>query len=590
MQPGFLKIEVSSAREGAPVVAARVTITFADGTTTDVVTDASGETPIFTQLAPNVENSLDPEFDGPVYSTVDIEVTALRFRTVIVEGAQIFATVTTVMPISMDPIEIDPADIGENTPMVFDIPPNRINDRIHSGESPPEGISTFILDSVVIPEYVTVHLGRPTETARNVTVSFPQYIKNVCCSEIYSTWPENAIRANIYCQISLTLNRVFTEWYRSRGFDFDITNSTSFDQFFVFGRSIAENVSRIVDEIFKTYIRKGDVLEPFFAEYCNGTTATCPGLKQWGTVTLAQQGLTPLQILRFYYGPTVNLFQATIVKGVPASYPGTPLRLGSTGPSVLIIQTQLARIRQNYPLIPALTADGTYGAATEAAVRAFQRIFNLTSDGVVGSATWYRISYIFVAVTKLAELGSEGIPSGGVPVPPTPSNILRLGDTGSTVRLAQFMLNIAANFYKTLLPIGIDGVFGRLTQSAVRLFQAERRLSVDGVIGPMTWSELYAVYYDVFNSITPVNPQYPGTPLRLGSTGANVSMMQRFLNYIGENFGGIPVLTIDATFGVAMRTAVIAYQNMFGLVADGIIGMLTWNSIVSVYNTLTANV
>ena len=587
LQQGYLKVEVTTAREAQPVSAAKVLIMFADGSTAETVTNASGETTLFSQFAPDRSVSMDPEYDGDVYSTCDVEITAFRFLTTYINGVQIYAGETNILPVSMEPVEIGHG--GTNSPIVIEIPPNHLNERTHEADPPPEGGTPRVLDSVVIPENITVHLGRPTATANNVTITFPNYIKNVCCSEIYSTWPENAIRANIYCQISLALNRVFTEWYRSRGYSFDITNSTQYDQYYVHGRNVSENVSRIVDEVFRTYIRKGTNIEPFFAEYCNGTTATCPGLKQWGTVSLANQGYTPLGILRYYYGNEINLTEAGIVKGIPMSYPGTPLRQGSTGDAVRAIQTQLLRIRQNYPLIPNIgSADGVFGAQTTAAVRTFQSIFSMTTDGVVGAATWYRISFIYVAVTKLAELTSEGIQ--GPAITPPPSIRLQIGDTGEAVTLAQFILNVAADFYDAIQPIPVDGVFGRLTSIATQEFQTQMNITADGIIGPVTWDALYETYYDIMNTVDPVNLQYPGTLLRLGSISSNVSIMQRYLNYIGMFFPSIQTLTIDANFGNATKTAVTTFQGLFGLNPDGIIGPLTWNQIVTTYNILANNI
>jgi peptidoglycan hydrolase-like protein with peptidoglycan-binding domain len=566
-----------------------VIITFADGVVAETFTDASGETPIFSQLSPDPDVALDPEYEGLVYSTCDVEVSAYKFRTVIVRGVQVFANDTAILPVSMEPVDIGPIVVVPPTePIVYEIPPNHVGTRVGMSDLPPRGTSPSVLDSVVVPEYITVHLGAPSVSASNVTVTYQNYIKNVCCSEIYSTWPENAIRANIHCQVSLSLNRIFTEWYRGRGYNFDITNSTSYDQYYVHGRNISENVGRIVDEIFDVYIRRNGFLEPFYAEYCNGTTVTCPGLKQWGTVPLAEQGYTPLGILRYFYGNDIALTEAPVIKGMPQSYPGTPLRLGSRGASVTMLQTELQRIRRNYPLIPNPgAADGVFGAATEAAVRVFQRVFDLTQDGVVGKATWYKISYIYVAVTKLAELGSEGIQS--MPIEPEPTTTVRRGDTGHLVALAQFLLSVAGDFYIELQPVGVDGNFGRLTEAAVRDFQRMMGLMEDGIIGPYTWDNLYSVYFDVFNALDPISPAYPGTALRVGSRSSDVSTMQRYLNYISAYFGNIPKLTIDGIYGDATRNAVMVFQDMFGLATDGVIGANTWGRIVSVYSSLAAN-
>ena len=265
---------------------------------------------------------------------------------------------------------------------------------------------------VSIPETITVHLGAPSSNAQNITVPFADYIKNVASSEIYPTWPEQAIRANVYAQMSYVLNRVFTEWYRAQGYDFDITNSTRYDQSFVPGRDIFENISTIVDDMIGTYLTRGDSIEPLFTQYCNGTTVTCPGgLSQWGTVPLAEQGLSAEQILQSFYGNDINFVTgAPLSPNLGGSFPGVTLRLGDFSEDVRTVQTRLNRISTNFPNIPKIyPTDGVFNADTERAVRAFQRQFNLTEDGLVGPATWYRIAFIYNNVKRLSELNSEGL-------------------------------------------------------------------------------------------------------------------------------------------------------------------------------------
>lgn len=289
-----------------------------------------------------------------------------------------------------------------------------------------------------VPQRITVHLGAPSASADNVTVSFSDYVKNVASSEIYPTWEESALRANILAIVSFALNRVYTEFYRSRGYDFDITSSTAYDQFFVRGRSFFSNVSRLVDELFNSYLRRPGFVEPLAAKFCNGTTVTCEGLSQWGSQALAQQGYNSTQILRSYYGD-VEIVANAPVQDYVSSYPGTPLRRGSVGPNVVVIQTELNRISQNYPAIPKVSAvDGIFGAATENSVTAFQEIFNLTPDGVVGPATWYALVRLYTAVTSLSELRSQGQRfytiawNKGRPLVP--------GDRGIQVEHLQYML------------------------------------------------------------------------------------------------------------------------------------------------------
>lgn len=341
----------------------------------------------------------------------------------------------------------------------------------------------------VIPDFITVHLGRPDSSAKNVRVPFTGYIKNVASSEVYPTWPENSLRANIYAQISLALNRIYTEYYRSRGYNFDITNSTAYDQAYIDGRDIFGNISRIVDEIFNSYITKGNQIQPYFAEYCDGKNVTCKGMSQWGTVTLANQGRTPIQILRNYYGSDINLVSNVPVKNIRESYPGTLLRLGTVGEDVRTIQRQLNRIRRNYPSIPNIPqTNGVFEATTRAAVRQFQSIFNLAVDGIVGRATWYKIKRIYNAVIKVSELYSEGITISDIDR--IYSTSLRRGSRGNEVKLIQYYLNFLSFFNNRLPSIDADGIFGPATENAVKAFQSEYGLTADGIVGRDTWNRL----------------------------------------------------------------------------------------------------
>ncbi|MBR2421011.1 MAG: peptidoglycan-binding protein [Oscillospiraceae bacterium] len=340
-----------------------------------------------------------------------------------------------------------------------------------------------------IPQQITVHLGSPSSNAANVTVSFPDYVKNVASSEIYPTWDEDALRANILAIISFALNRVYTEFYRSRGYDFDITNSTAYDQFFVNGRSYFSNVSRIIDELFNDYLRRPGFVEPLAAKFCNGTTVTCEGLSQWGSQNLAQQGYSYPEILRSYYG-NVEIVNNAPVRGITTSYPGTPLRRGSTGPSVVTIQVELNRISQNYPAIPKIASvDGIFGAQTEAAVRKFQEIFNLTPDGIVGSATWYALIRYYIAVTRMAELRSQGqrfYNNSWATTDP-----INEGDRGIKVEHLQYMLSVLSEYIPEIPPVNIDGIFGPATRNAVIAAQRRFGLPQTGIVNYTTWDEIY---------------------------------------------------------------------------------------------------
>ncbi len=368
-----------------------------------------------------------------------------------------------------------------------------------------------------VPETITVHLAYPTADAANVTVPFIDYVKNVASSEIYPTWEEAALRANILAIISFALNRVYTEFYRSQGYDFDITASTAIDQKFINGRNYFDSISVIVDQIFNDYLRRVGFVEPLSAKFCNGTTVTCDGLSQWGSQYQAQQGQNYVQILRNFYGDNIEIVNDAPIRGYTPSYPGTPLRRGASGANVVRIQVILNRIGQNYPAIPRISSvDGIFGTQTENAVRAFQRIFGLTQDGIVGKATWYQLVRLYVGVNALAELESEGQQFYAVNWQ-TPQN-LTSGASGQSVRQLQFMLRVLAEYINDIPPVAEDGIFGRQTRSAVVAFQRFADLTQDGIVGPATWSALYDRVSALIGSAAALSPQYPGSPLRLGDS------------------------------------------------------------------------
>lgn len=360
-----------------------------------------------------------------------------------------------------------------------------------------------------VPQRITVHLGAPSSNAENVTVSFSDYVKNVASSEIYPTWDESALRANILAITSFALNRVYTEFYRSRGYDFDITSSTAYDQYFVKGRAFFENISRLVDELFNDYLRRPGFVEPLAAKFCNGTTVTCEGLSQWGSQNLAQQGYTSTQILRSYYGDVETVLNAPI-RGITSSYPGTPLRVGSTGPNVVVVQVSLNRIAQNYPAIPKIpAADGIFGPRTEAAVRAFQQIFGLSPDGIVGPATWYEIVRLYTAVNSLSELRSQGQQFYSVNW--TAPNALQVGDTGEKVRQLQYMLSVLSAYIPEIPPVTVDGIFGQATRAAVLAAQRRFQLPETGVVGDATWDEIYDQFSGIENTTLRSGETFPRT-------------------------------------------------------------------------------
>lgn len=370
-----------------------------------------------------------------------------------------------------------------------------------------------------VPQRITVHLGGPSTNAQNVTVSFSDYVKNVASSEIYPTWDESALRANILAIVSFALNRVYTEFYRSRGYDFDITNNTAYDQAFVNGRSYFENVSRLVDELFNDYLRRPGFLEPLAAKFCNGTTVTCEGLSQWGSQNLAQQGYTSTQILRSYYGDVETVLNAPI-RGITSSYPGTPLRQGSTGPDVVVLQVSLNRISQNYPAIPKIPAvDGIFGSKTEAAVRAFQQIFGLDVDGIVGKSTWYEIVRLYTAVTQLSELRSQGQQYYAINW--APPNAMQSGDTGDKVRHLQYMLSVLASYIPSIPPVAVDGIYGQQTRSAVLAVQRRFHLPETGVVDSATWDEIYDQFSGIENASFRNAEVFPASAQNVSSVPAS---------------------------------------------------------------------
>ncbi|MGN1472826.1 MAG: peptidoglycan-binding protein, partial [Eubacteriales bacterium] len=361
--------------------------------------------------------------------------------------------------------------------------------------------------AITVPENITVHLGPPGSDAPNVTVPFADYIKNVASSEIYPTWPENALRANILAEISFALNRIYTEYYRSRGYDFDITNSTAYDQSYRPDRDIFENISQIVDDIFNDYIVREGQVQPLFAQYCDGREVQCAGLSQWGTVTLANEGLLPYEILQRYYGDDINIVFDAPVGNIEESYPGTPLRLGDGGEEVRQLQLRLNRIGQNYPTITNIPeTNGIFGVQTERAVRDFQRIFNLEEDGIVGKATWYKIINVYNGVKRLSELNSEGI--SPEEVRRQFETVLQRGSYGVGVGSLQALLDALSGSIPELPPLSVDLIFGPQTEEAVRTFQSLYGLPETGEVDRATWNALLGAYETLLRSVPNENNLY----------------------------------------------------------------------------------
>ncbi len=406
---GALKISVVSSIGLVPIENATVTISYTgdpENTLDTLTTDSSGQTPTVELPAPPLDLSLDPDALVQPYAEYNIMVTAEGFEPVYVSGSEILADELSLQPIRMNPLAVTEEDEkivtipahtlwGEYPPK---IPEDEIKPMAETGE--------IVLSRVVIPEYVIVHDGVPSDsTAPNYWVRYRDYIKNVASCEIYSTWPESAIYANVLAIQSFTLNRVYTEWYRNQGYDFTITSSTAYDQKWVYGRNIYENIDYLVDTIFANYLSRPGVRQPIFTSYCDGNRVTCSGLSQWGSKYLGDEGYSAIEIIRYYFGNDMYINSADFISGVPSSWPGYDLGIGASGDKVRQLQNQLNRIARNYPAIPTLTADGIYGPATAEAVRIFQKIFNLPQTGVTDYATWYEISDIYVGVSRIAEPG-----------------------------------------------------------------------------------------------------------------------------------------------------------------------------------------
>lgn len=409
MEYGKLNVNVISDNTSRPVEGATIRITTENApgqTIEEARTDAQGQLNNVELEAPPLEYSMDPTADKP-YSEYTIYISAPGFETVEVNGAEIFSGETAIQDVSLIPADTAEPDSAElfvipDHTLWGDYPPKIAESEIKTVDETGE----IVLSRVVIPEFVVVHDGPPSDPgAKNYYVRYRDYIKNVASSEIYSTWPESTIQANVLAIQSFTLNRVYTEWYRNKGYEFTITTSTAYDHKWIPNRNIFESISTVVDEIFSNFLSRPNVQQPILTQYCDGKNVSCPNwMSQWGSKSLGDQGYTAIEILRNYYGDSIYINETEEISGVPSSYPGTPLRQGSTGDKVRQMQRQLNVIAGAYPLIPKIAEDGIFGPRTEEAVKIFQKIFNLTQDGIVGFRTWYKISQIYVGVSRIAEL------------------------------------------------------------------------------------------------------------------------------------------------------------------------------------------
>lgn len=437
-------------------------------------------------------------------------------------------------------------------------------------------------NATLIPKDITVHLGAPDEPAENITIPFPDYIKNVASSEIYPTWPQSAIRANIYAIITFALNRIFTKWYRNQGYDFDITNQEQYgDQTYIPDRSIYKNLSRDIDEIFTSYVIKRGVFEPAYTPYCDGIEIQCDGLSQWGSVDLAKIGYSPYDILKKYYGNNLDIVTNIPVDANFESYPLYPLKIGNFGQYVSVIQYELNRISKNYPSIPEITDEsGIFGITTDAAVKQFQKIFNLDVDGIVGPSTWYQIKYVYESVKGLGE------------------NIISRfdvdweeGDADVFVKLIQYYVRVLGCYYPDIPIIEITGVYGPETTEAVKAIQSKYNLPQTGKVDIQTWAEMDQEYKLILDKI----PEgclknktiYPGYLISKGMGDNNVLLLQKYLQKISEYYPQIPKVNLTGVYDDQMEAAVRAVQEFFNVgEVTGLIGSPSWNLISEIYESL----
>ena len=448
-----------------------------------------------------------------------------------------------------------------------------------------------MIDYPVIPEKIVVHLGSPTSDAQNVTESFADYIKNVASSEIYPTWPEEAIKANILAQISVAMNRVYTRFYRSSGKDFDITSSPAYDQTYVYQRNIFSNISKTVDEIFNSYIRREGFIEPLFATFCDGVEVECNGLSQWGSVTLANQGLTAFDILKNYYGDNIEIIDNVEVENVRDTAPLVALGEGDTGRDIEQIQIRLNRISTNFPGIPKIyPTDGFFDRSTTDAVKKFQEVFNLTPDGIIGRATWNRIQSVYNAVKRLQTVNSEGLRIQDLSTQYT--DTLSLGDASGGVITLQYYLEYISTFVPTVLSVNVDGDFGPATRDSVISFQKTYNMEETGVVDRVVWERIQNTYYSIIATVPfefseGVLLPFPGRVLREGLSGEDVRALQEYLNFIAKTYTEIPMVTVDGDFGPATAAAVREFKRIFGIPGDSDrVSVQTWEAITDVYEDL----
>jgi len=591
---GYLKIKTVTESGAIPVGNASITISSED----DKIlyqgkTNEAGDAYIVELEAPDKWHMEDPYAPGPRHGDYKVFISAPGFIGMQYDGVMVFDTSTSILKVEMEPVAIGQEDEIKkiNIGGVKLDDPGEIQ-QAEFDEPPLLGSMTRNLPEVTIPNYIRVHLGRMERPASIVNIPFIEYIKNVTSHEIFDEWPEEAIVANVYCIISLTLNRIFTEFYRKRGFNFDITSETFMDQKFVYRGVIGERISAIVDKIFNNYLAIIGHKEPFLSLYNDGIRVNIPGrLSQWGSFFDAQdRGMNAWQIIRKYFSQNLELRETDVFGGILESYPGHTLSEGSRGNAVRTMQLYLNRILGRYSDVIINPVDGVFGPMTRSSVIMFQRVYGLPQTGTIDRRTWYEISRIYGIERALWEMDSEGKRIGIGKTPPT--RVIRSGDTGPLVVELQFLLDYIAMFHREIPFVPQISRFDALTEQGVRAFQSLYNLNSDGVVGPATWRKLYEVYWGIKENTTPPlppppnpvlpdnMPPFPGTSLRVGSQGSDVRIIQEAINKLADAQPGLWKIGEDGIFGNGTRDAVMAFQRIFGLNVDGIVGPATWRKLM----------
>ncbi|MCL2703119.1 MAG: peptidoglycan-binding protein [Defluviitaleaceae bacterium] len=593
MGKGFLRIQTVTANGAIIVPGASITIMDENGQKLyELTTDETGHAPEVALDAPEKSYMEEPDPPARSYYTYKILVKAKGFTPVAYEGVMIFDTVTSILKVELDPI----VPGHEDEVLHYEINGHKLDQPVSPFQQvdPPPldgGINALVLPEVTIPNFIRVHLGRMERPSTIVSVPFIDYIKNVTSHEIYDDWPEQALIANIYCIVSLTLNRVFTEFYRKRGFNYDITSETYMDQKFVYRGAIGARINAVVDRIFNQYLAIIGHQEPFLSLYNDGVRVNIPGrLSQWGSFYDARdRGMNAWQIITKYFKQNLELRTCDRFGGILESYPGYTLTAGTRGEVVRTMQLYLNRILGRYTNQIINPVDGIYGQQTRASVITFQRLYNLPQTGNIDRRTWYEISRIYAIEKALWEMYSEGERIGIGKTPHT--QVIRTGSVGPLVVELQFLLDFIAMYHNEIPFVPQTSRFDSLTDQGVRAFQRLFGITADGIVGATTWRKLYDVYWGIRESgVTPQPPEcpnlpenippFPGVSLTVGSAGANVQRVQEAINRLAEVTPGLWRITEDGIFGNGTREAVMAFQRMYGLAADGVVGPITWRRLM----------